>query len=145
MKIIVFILILGLLGYNEHIRYRHLHADCMKQQSADRDLLNRDVCFIYEDRVKFQATVDCDGAERRLRVSVVACAIQRWIVESNATHLVQTLTGSFWALFATIMVPLLFSLWLWKSRSTELAIFDRIERLMKKQKHRKPMNAISYK
>ena len=133
--------------FNEHTRYRHAYADCAEQQYADRDLLMRDVCFNFEDRLRFRDTVDCQGAERRLRVPLVMCALQHWLAQSNAATLYSMLTGSFWALFATVMVPLLFGMWLLNSRATQLAMVERMGVLFKrarvKEKTPKQLKAFS--
>lgn len=119
-------------GHNEYVKYKHAFIDCHTQQKSDVELLNRDVCFNYEDRLLFENSVDCIGAEKRLRVSTMACAMQKWFHGSSVMHIYNTLMSSYWAVFLTLMTPILFAMYLWKSRSTELAIMDKMGRLMKK-------------
>jgi len=127
-----------LVGQNEHVRYKHAYAECSKRRQADEELLRRDVCFNFDDRLLFKDAVDCEGAERRLRLSVVMCAIHTWGRESSVADMYHMLTGSYLALFCTLMTPLLFAMYLWKARSTELAIFDRFERYSKRRQKKKP-------
>ena len=146
--IIILCFLALLIGQNEHVRYKHAYAECAAQQSADRELLMRDVCYNFDDRILFKDTVDCDGAERRLRLSLVMCAIHRWGSENSVMHMFHTMTGSYWALFFTIMTPLLFAMYLWKSRSTELAVLDRMGKLMgkvKKTPRKKAETAVCYR
>ena len=132
--ILVLAVLAFLVGQNEHVRYRHAYAECHKQQVADRDLLRRDVCYNFDDRLLFKDAVDCEGAEKRLRLSLVLCAIHLWGSGSSLTHMYHTLTGSYLALFFTIMTPLLFGMYLLKAKSTELAVLDKMEKLMGKAK-----------
>ncbi len=132
-----------MIGHHEHVRYRHAYSDCNEQHMADHELLRRDVCCNYEDRIMFKEAVDCEGAEKRLRLSVVMCALTKWVKESNLSNMLDTLTGSYWALFITVMTPVLFAMYLYKSQATELAIMEKLERYAHKKRRRKQPKAIS--
>lgn len=119
---------------NEYVKYHHAFLDCTKQQRSDIELLSRDVCFNYEDRLMFEHSVDCSGAEKRLRVSTMACAMQKWFHASSLMHIYNTLMTSYLTMFLTIMTPILFAMYLWKSKATELAIVDKMGKIMKKSR-----------
>lgn len=119
-------LLVALFAHHEWIRFHHAHSECQKAARADRELLSRDVCIFIEDRLTFGERVDCDGAEKRLRISPIACGFQHWALESSPVRIYLMMTQSYWAVFLLLMTPLLFAMWLYKSSRTELAIADRM-------------------
>lgn len=130
-------ILLSVVGHHEYVRFQHNLSECHLQRNADSELLMRDVCFNHEDRILFRDSVNCDGAERRLRVSPWSCALQEWFLKSNLTEMFREMTGSYWRLLLVVMLPLLFSMWLWKSHRTEMAVVEKMGKLMGKLKNGK--------
>lgn len=73
---ILFILML-LLAPSYILHYRQ----CLQQQQADSELLDRDVCVNPFDRELFKNSVDCVGAQDRLQLKAEYCAF--FMVWSN--------------------------------------------------------------
>lgn len=96
-----------LIYQSEHILIQHAYFDCMVQQEKDEELLSRDICTDYHDRLKFKDTVDCDGAEKRLRLHIVMCTLQLWAKKTSITHVYHMITGSYWALLG-VLLPIMF-------------------------------------
>jgi hypothetical protein len=79
MKIIVIVgIILLVVASHEWSRYQDCLYNCIRQFNVDIDLLNRDVCTNAIDRLQFRDTVDCEGADRRMRLTVNQCALAEW-------------------------------------------------------------------
>jgi hypothetical protein len=98
---------------------------------SDMELLNRDVCSL-SDRLKFKTTVDCEGAERRLRISVQMCTFYTWGSESSISRIFYELTGSYWALVGVILPLVIAYMYFWNQRK----MLDRFGELFKEKRHR---------
>lgn len=94
---------------HERQKYFEYFHECKLQQRSDQNLLNRDVCMDAEDRVQFKGSVDCEGAEKRLRLSPEACAGRKWRESSQVMHLWSTMTGSYWSIMGWV-IPIIAAL-----------------------------------
>jgi hypothetical protein len=137
LKILSLVSLLILMGQYEYFRFKHNHHDCIEQQLKDYDLLSRDLCQDMDDRYRFRNEVDCEGAERRLRVGIYQCAFQKWWKESSAVDMFNTLTGSYWSLMG-IILPLIVAMMYFRNKfQTDMAIVDRMERITDKMNSKK--------
>lgn len=127
-----------MVAHNEYVRYQHAFWDCSAQHDADSELLNRDVCTSYEDRLLFKNKVDCAGAERRLLATVWRCAVTKWINECQ-------FYSKWWALGVggPLVVILLY---LWNDRRTKMSVahlfiesFGQVKDKKKKKKYKKAL------
>jgi hypothetical protein len=132
LKILLILSLLIVVLQYEYIRFKHNHHDCLEQRSKDFDLLSRDVCQDMEDRYRFRNEVDCEGAERRQRMGLLSCAFQRWWKDSSVVDMFNTLTGSYWSLLGMILPTILIMLYFRNKYQTEMASYDRMERITDK-------------
>ena len=113
----------------ETIRYQHTKDDCIQQQQKDVDLLSRDVCADAEDRLKFQKVVDCESAERRLRLTIDQCTKQKWISNLFVVDVYTYLCNSYYTTVTCIMIIVLWYMWLWSKRKSEAHALDKMEHI----------------
>lgn len=131
-KFLIFSVCAILIYSHENQRFYHAYYDCLKQHMIDMELLNRDVCS-REDRLKFKETVDCEGAERRLRISVQMCTMYTWAVQSSLSRIFYELTGSYWSLIGLILPILVAWMYFWNQRK----LADKFVHLFSEQKKHK--------
>lgn len=133
----------------ENQRFQHAWYDCIEKQMSDRELVRRDVCL--EDRKLFKNSVDCEGAERRLRISVPMCTLYTWSVESSIAQIYYRLTGSYWSLFGIILPLLIAYMYFWNQRKMQTGMMEKFGELFVKTKKLKKSgkrdfgNQLSYK
>ena len=97
----VIALTLGVAGWiHEYPRYKKCKIECLSQYHQDYELLNRDVCANLQDRVLFTKTVDCQGAENRLKHDPMHCARMKWWQESHFAQIF----GSYWSILPIILM-----------------------------------------
>lgn len=117
--IMVVLCLVAFVGWHELHRYNDCLDDCLEQAEKDYELLQRDVCQSAHDRVKFGSMIDCDGAQRRLRLEPRMCALHKWRLESQLMHVYSIMTQSYWAILGW-GVPLMgFCLFLWSQERRE--------------------------
>jgi len=145
-----FALLLLIYSY-EHVRLQNAYHDCTHQNAADRELLLRDICLFPEERLRFAESVDCVGAERRQRMSIVMCTLHKWSVESAIAEIWQRLTHSYWSIVG-ILIPLLLGyMYFWSQRKLQMDMMGKFGELLGKREKRKEIrsnrdrNAISYR
>ncbi len=137
-KIIFTVLILVLIYAHENARLQHAYYDCVAQSIADRELMIRDVCRQFEDRLLFKESVDCEGAEKRLRMSIPMCTLFKWSVESSLARMFNDLTGSYWALLGLFLPLVGLYMFFWNQRRMQMDVFDRVGSIMKKRRKSYP-------
>jgi|GWRWMinimDraft_12_1066020.scaffolds.fasta_scaffold22438_2 hypothetical protein len=97
----VIALMLGLGGWiHEYPRYKKCKMECLSQYHQDYELINRDVCANLQDRILFTKTVDCQGAETRLKQDPAHCARMKWWQESHVAQIF----GSYWSILPIILM-----------------------------------------
>lgn len=128
-KFLIFSVCAILIYSYENQRFRHAYYDCLKQHMTDMELINRDVCSM-TDRLKFKDTVDCEGAERRLRISVQMCTLYTWGAQSSISRIYFELTGSYWSILGLILPIFFIWMYFWNQRK----IVDKFGELFNKTK-----------
>jgi len=131
-KIFVTVFLLGLIYASEHVRVQHAYYDCITQALTDGELVERDVCVNPDDRMRFKDSVDCDGAERRMRMSVLACTLHSWASKSSVSDVYGKVTESYWTILGIVLPVLLVYLYLWSQRKMQTELFDKFKRMSKK-------------
>ena len=150
LKILVVCTILLLIYSYEHTRLQNAYHDCTHQNAVDRELLLRDICLFAEERLRFTDTVDCVGAERRQRSSILMCTLYKWSVESAVAEIWQRLTHSYWSIVG-ILIPLLLGyMYFWSQRKLQMDMMGKFGEILGKREKRKTIrdrerNAISYR
>ncbi len=150
LKILATFALLLLIYSYEHARINHAYHDCTHQNAIDRELLLRDICIFPEERLRFTASVDCVGAERRQRMSILLCTLHKWSVESAIAEIWNRLTYSYWTI-AGILIPLLLGyMYFWSQRRLQMDMMGKFGELLGKKEKRKMIrdkgrNAISYR
>jgi amino acid permease len=134
MNFLYLLLSLLLIYQNEHILFHHAYFDCQVQQEKDTELLSRDICIDYHDRLKFKETVDCDGAEKRLRLNIYMCTLQLWANRTSITHIYHLLTGSYWGLLGFLLPILGWFLYLKSWERREKNVLDAFKKRKKEYK-----------
>ena len=131
----------------ESIRFKNAFHDCAYQHESDKDLISRDVCLFPEDRLKFKDAVDCEGAERRLRLTIFICTLYSWSSESITLHVWHTLTGSYWAMCGILLPLLIAYMHFWSQRKLQMDVMGQFGKYLKlgEKKKKKSKNAISYR
>jgi len=124
-------ILLLLIYQSEHILLQHAYFDCFIQQEKDNELLQRDICMDFHDRLKFKETVDCDGAEKRLRLNIYMCTLQMWASRTQITHVYHMITGSYWGLLGFLLPMIGWFLYLKSCERREKNVLD----AFKKKKH----------
>ncbi len=150
-KIIFTVVILVLIYAHENARLQHAYHDCIGQFVADSELMSRDVCRHFEDRVMFKDSVDCEGAEKRLKLSIPVCTLYKWSVESSLSRMFHDLTGSYWALLGLVLPLLGLYMFFWNQRRMQMDVFDNVGKILSKRRKSFPQikqdfgNQLSYK
>ena len=145
LKILATFALLLLIYSYEHPRFNNAYHDCTRQNIADHELLLRDICVFPEERLRFSDSVDCVGAERRQRMSVFACTLHKWSVESAVAEIWGRLTYSYWTI-AGILIPLLLGyMYFWSQRKLQMDMMGKFGEILGKREKRKERNAISYR
>ena len=133
MLLYFFLLFLCFLVYqNEHVRFQNSRIDCQLQHERDAELLMRDVCQNLHDRMRFRMQVDCEGAERRLRVNAWVCAIQSWTEKSSITGFIHMFLGSYWAMLGLILPIAFWWLHLYMSKKRDKRKTDELVETIKR-------------
>lgn len=117
--LIVMLCLVAFVGWHELHRYNECLHDCLEQAEKDYELLQRDVCQSAHDRVKFGGMIDCDGAQRRLRIEPKMCAWHKWRLESQLMHVYSLMTQSYWSILGWSVPLLCFFLFLWSQERRE--------------------------
>jgi hypothetical protein len=133
-KILLGIVVCILVYSSENARFQHAYHDCLEQNAVDLELTNRDVCTNHEDRLMFKDSINCEGAERRLRMSVHTCTFYNWASESNISQLYHRLTGNYWALLGVIIPLVGIYMYLWNMRKMQNDMFGGFKEMAKKLK-----------
>lgn len=99
---------------NELFKYHHAQHECWNQQAANNELLRSKICMDPVKRLQFKSagTVDCDKAERELRLTSAQCAFQLWWSQSAIIDLYTKLTHSYWTLLGLILPLCMWSMYL---------------------------------
>ena len=142
-KPVVFFYIICVVYFLEHTRLQHAYHDCKKQHASDWELINRDVCTNYEDRILFKESIDCEGAEKRLRMTITVCTLYTWASESNPSIIYRRLTESYFAIIGIVLPIVLMYIYLWSKRKSEMELAEKFSKMIKKSK--KKYEPISYK
>ena len=119
---IVLIILLGLaipVYWHELHRYNQCLEQCNEDHQRDFALLEQDICQSAYKRIQFKDRVDCEGAERRIKVSVRDCALHKWRLESHLMHILSTMTHSYWAILGWTLPLGGFFMWLWSLERRE--------------------------
>lgn len=124
---------------------QHAYYDCLEKRISDSELITRDVCK--EDRFLFQKNVDCDGAERRLRISIFVCTIYTVCSESFISEIFQKLTSSYFTIICTILPIIVAYMYFWSQRKVQMDMMGKFGELFGKRIKKKKVfgNALSYK
>jgi len=134
LKFIITVFLLGIFYASEHVRIQNCYFDCIVQSVADGELMERDVCRNPDDRIMFKDNVDCEGAERRMRMSIMACTLHNWATQSSVSHIYHKVTESYWTLLGIVLPILLLYLYLWHQRKMQLEVLDRFKRMNRKRR-----------
>lgn len=131
--------ILILFAVPEFTRFYHSYYDCIHQNYIDLDLLSRDVCGAV-NRIKFRHNVDCEGAEKRQRLSIFACSIDKWAETSYLMVFSRKVMSSYLysmgflgiLLLFYLLPASLFSLHLWSKRKSEQSMLNSLNSIIAK-------------
>lgn len=142
----IFLLCLLLVGifvwFHETQRYDFCHHECSEQFNKDIALLNEGICINAHSRLKYQRLVDCDGAEKRMRIMPRDCAWHKWRSESQVMHIYVLLTGSYWSLTMFVMPLCMFAMWLWSRQSQHSQWIDLARQ--KERRKRKQLKQLGF-
>ena len=136
-KSVIFLYIFIVFVLLEFTVFQHAYFDCKKQNNSDWELIYRDVCINYEDRILFKDSVDCEGAERRLRMNVPVCTLYTWASKSTPSQLYKRLTDSYWSVIGIFMPIVLMYMYLWSKRKSEMDLADKFAKLAKRKRSNK--------
>lgn len=131
-KSIFFLYIFVILLLLEFTVFQNAYFDCKRQNTADLELVNRDVCINPEDRILFTDTVDCEGAEKRLRMNVPVCTVYTWASKSNPSQLFKRLTDSYWSIIGIFLPLCLMYMYLWSQRKSEMALAEKFDKMARR-------------
>ena len=123
---VILIAFLFFVYQGEHVILKHSLHDCETEQESDIELLNRDVCSSSYDRERFRGTVDCEGAERRLRLNKYLCALNKWVSRSKITEFFQMLFGSYFHVLGFVLPLSYIALSFWNKRHKDEEVLLRL-------------------
>lgn len=132
LKILVATFVVALIYASEHVRIQHAYYDCIVQTLSDGELIERDVCRNPDDRIRFKDTVDCDGAERRLRMSNLACTLHSWASQSSVSGVYAKVTESYWTILGIVLPIVMLYLYLWNQRKMQGELVKQFKRINRK-------------
>lgn len=140
--VLCLLLVAVFVWFQETQRYDFCFDECSEQFNKDVSLLNEGICLNANTRLRFQQLVDCEGAEKRVRIMPRDCAWHKWRSESQLMHLYVLLTGSYWSLTMFVLPLCMFGMWL-RSRESQHGQWIDLAR-QKERRKRKQLKQLGF-